>query len=224
MSAPRLASPRACRATAVLALFVMSAIGCTPDDERSAESMADTAATSGAVVSAGAPRPPSTRRFGTIGKRATASEIAAWDIDVNPTGAGLPPGRGTYAEGARLYAAKCALCHGAKGEGLAIYPALIGSEPKAGASFADDYRLKHTIGNYWPYATTIYDYIGRAMPLTAPGSLTPTEKYSLVAFLLAENGVIDRGAVMDARSLPAVRMPARRYFVADDRTGGHAFR
>jgi len=223
VSAPRLALPRTRRATAVISLLVISAVGCTPDDERSAEPVSDSGATR-TIVSAGTPRPAPMRRLGTIGKRATAGEIAAWDIDVNPTGAGLPPGRGTHGEGARLYVAKCAVCHGAKGEGLAIYPALIGTEPKAGFSFADDYHVKRTIGNYWPYATTLYDYIGRAMPLTAPGSLTPTEKYSLVAFLLAENGVIDRGAVMDARSLPAVRMPARQYFVTDDRTGGHTFR
>ena len=223
MTAPRVGAPRHRRGAAATGLVVALAVAaCMPDDDRVPAASADTGAP--AIVSAGTSRPDPMRRFGTIGKRATASEIAAWDIDVNPTGAGLPPGRGTHDEGARVYATKCALCHGAKGEGLAIYPALIGTEPKAGFSFADDYHLKRTIGNYWPYATTIYDYIGRAMPLTAPGSLTPTEKYSLVAFLLAENGVIDRGAVMDARSLPAVRMPARQYFVADDRTGGPTFR
>ena len=81
-----------------------------------------------------------------------------------------------------------------------------------------------TIGNYWPYATTVYDYVSRAMPTTAPGSLTPNEVYGLVAFLLARNEIIDSTMVMDARTLPAVRMPARDHFVRDDRQGGGAFR
>ena len=81
-----------------------------------------------------------------------------------------------------------------------------------------------TVGNYWPYATTLYDYINRAMPFDAPGSLPPADLYSVVAFLLAENGIVERSAVIDARTLPAVRMPARDRFVPDDRRGGPAFR
>jgi cytochrome c len=159
-----------------------------------------------------------------LGRRPTAAEIRAWDIDVNPTGATLPKGRGTWAEGQRLYGEKCAACHGAKGEGMPPqYPMLVGAEPRD-FSFADDFRKTKTIGNYWPYATTLYDYVNRAMPLTAPGSLAPDEVYALVAYLLAENGVIGKDATMDARTLPAVKMPGAGRFVPDDRTGGPAFR
>ena len=97
-------------------------------------------------------------------------------------------------------------------------------DPRDGFVFGQDLKHVKTIGNYWPYATTVYDYVHRAMPLDAPGSLRPNEVYALTAFLLAENEIIARGAVMDARTLPMVRMPARDRFVADDRTGGAAFR
>lgn len=169
------------------------------------------------------PAPALPARFGGIGRAATSAEVRAWNIDANPTGAGLPPGRGTHAAGAKLFAAQCAVCHGAKGEGLATFPRLIGAEPRD-FSFAHDPRLVRTIGNYWPYATTLYDYINRAMPFTAPGTLRPDDVYSLVAYLLAENGVIDTGMVMDRESLPKVKMPARDHFVLDNRTGGATFR
>ena len=166
-------------------------------------------------------------RFG-VARAATAAEVAAWDLDANPAGVGLPPGRGTHAEGALVYARKCASCHGARGEGMgtgaAAYPRLIGREPRAGFPFGQDLRHVKTVGNYWPYATTVYDYVRRAMPLTAPGSLTAGEVYALTAFLLAENEVIGRDVVMDAASLPRVRMPARGRFVRDDRRGGAGFR
>lgn len=166
-------------------------------------------------------------RFG-LGRPASPAEVAAWDTDANSNGVGLPGGRGTHAQGAAIYAAKCALCHGANGEGLgtgaAAYPRLIGREPREGFPFAQDLKHVKTIGNYWPYATTVYDYIRGAMPLTAPGSLTPDEVYSLTAYLLAENEVIPRTAVIDARTLPQVRMPARDRFVLDDRTNGAAFK
>ena len=161
---------------------------------------------------------------GTIGRVATASEIQAWDIDVNPTGRGLPIGRGTHDSGAQLFAAKCAVCHGAHGEGMAIYPKLIGREPHDDFAFGRDPKLVKTIGNYWPYSTTLFDYVRRAMPLNAPGSLSSNEVYDLVAFLLAENGIIARNSVIDQRTLPAVQMPARKRFVRDDRTGGGGFR
>lgn len=159
-----------------------------------------------------------------LGRAASEAEIKAWDIDVNPTGATLPAGRGTWAAGQTLYAEKCAACHGAKGEGMPpVYPKLIGADPRD-FSFADDFKKTKTIGNYWPYATTLYDYINRAMPLTQPGSLQPDEVYALVAYLLAENQVIGKDAVMDATSLPAVVMPGRDHFVPDDRTGGPGFK
>jgi cytochrome c len=110
------------------------------------------------------------------------------------------------------------------GSGAAASPRLIGREPREGFPFGQDPKYVRTVGNYWPYATTVYDYVHRAMPLTAPGSLAPNEVYSLTAFLLAENDIIARDAVIDARTLPRVRMPARERFVPDDRAGGAAFR
>jgi len=159
-----------------------------------------------------------------IGRPATAVEVAAWDIDVNPAGEGLPAGRGTASEGSEVFAAKCASCHGAKGEGLPSAPALVGREPREGFPFGQSLRFTRTVGNYWPYATTLYDYINRAMPPTAPGSLAADEIYSAVAWILDQNGIIDSGTVMDAASLPRVRMPARDRFVPDDRSGGPEFR
>ena len=163
-------------------------------------------------------------RFRTIGRVATAQEIRAWDIDANAEGVGLPPGRGTYASGAVLFAQRCSMCHGAHGEGIPPYPRLIGREPRDSFPFGRDAKYVKTIGNYWPYATTVFDYINRAMPLTAPGSQRADDVYSLVAFLLAENEVIGREAVVDAASLPKIHMPARDHFVRDDRIGGAVFR
>lgn len=163
-------------------------------------------------------------RFGTIGRRATSAEIHAWNIDMNASGVGLPAGRGTYARGAALFAAQCAPCHGAHGEGIGPYPKLIGREPRDGFPFGRDAKYAKTIGNYWPYATTVYDYINRAMPFPAPGSLPPDDVYSLVDFLLAENEIVDRRTVMDARTLRSIRMPARDRFVVDNRSGGRVFR
>ena len=159
-----------------------------------------------------------------LGRPATTADIAPLDIDVNPAGAGLPAGQGTYEQGAQVYAAKCAVCHGPNGEGNGPNPRLIGAEPRQGFPFGTDPKIPKTIGNYWPYATTLYDYVHRAMPLPAPGSLTPDETYGLVAYLLAENQVVPRTAVMDAQTLPKVVMPARSHFVPDDRNGGNGFR
>ena len=159
--------------------------------------------------------PPS---FG-IGRPATAEEIAVWDIDVMPDGTGLPSGSGTVAAGASLYAVQCAACHGATGtEGP--NDRLVGRNPEDDFAFARNRRLHKTIGSYWPYATTLYDYIYRAMPQTTPGSLTPDEVYSLVAYLLWRNDIVAEDVVMDAATLPAVVMPARDRFVRDNREGG----
>ena len=168
-----------------------------------------------------APVPPS--RFG-IGRVASDSEIAAWDVDVSPNGVGLPQGSGTPAQGAAVYVAKCASCHGASGEGTPVGPKLVGREPADSFRFGRDPGLVKTVGNYWPYASTLFDYVRRTMPLTAPGSLVNSEVYAVVAYLLAENGVIEDSAVMDSVTLPAVRMPARERFVPDDRKGGAGFR
>lgn len=166
------------------------------------------------------------RRAG-LGTPATPEQVAALDIDVSPDGAGLPPGGGSAREGAGAYAQKCAACHGANGEGGTADP-LVGAEPKETLPFGPDYErwrsgrpdVPFTIGNYWPYATTIFDYVRRAMPASAPGSLTADETYALTAWLLARNGIIADAAVMNAETLPRVRMPARARFVRDNRKGG----
>jgi cytochrome c len=157
---------------------------------------------------------PST--FG-IGRLATPAEISARDVDVGPDGRGLPPGRGTPAEGAVIYAGRCATCHGKSGtEGP--NDVLVSRSNGDGFPFARDPNLPRTIGTYWPYATTLFDYIRRAMPTTAPGSLTDDEVYALVAHLLAWNGIVAADALIDAESLSKVRMPARDRFVPDTRT------
>src|SRR6266516_1876836 len=154
-----------------------------------------------------------------LGRPATADEIKAWDIDVMADGTGLPPGSGSPVQGAVLYERKCAACHGKTGtEGPA--DRLVAREPRQGFPFGRDPTLVKTIGNYWPYATTLYDYINRAMPLNTPGSLAPDEVYSLVAFLLWRNEIIASTAVLNAQTLPRVLMPAHDRFVLDNRRGG----
>ena len=154
-----------------------------------------------------------------IGRPATDSAVAAMNFDIGSEGAELPAGHGTAAEGAALYATQCAQCHGKNGEGMGPgLPALVGRDPKAEQfQFANDPKLVHTIGNYWPYATTLFDYIKRAMPLNAPGSLADNDIYALTAYLLAANAVIPDTTALDAASLQKVRMPYRDRFVPDDR-------
>jgi S-disulfanyl-L-cysteine oxidoreductase SoxD len=157
------------------------------------------------------------KQFG-IGHAATAQEIAAEDIDVTPDGKGLPAGSGTPEQGAGIYQQNCATCHGVNGEGKPpAYPQLVGG-PKT-FDFAADFKTPRTIGNYWPYATTLYDYIRRAMPLTAPGSLTADQTYAVTAFLLHKEGLLPAGTSLDAKRLVAVQMPMRSHFVEDDRRG-----
>jgi cytochrome c len=152
-----------------------------------------------------------------IGRPATQAEIAALDIDVGADGVGLPPGKGTAAEGATTYAARCAGCHGKTGK-EGPNDALVGRIPNDDFPFARDPRAPKTIGSYWPYATTVFDYIRRAMPPDKPGSLKDDEVYNLTAFLLAQNDLIPQDAVVDATSLPKVKMPARDKFKPDTRT------
>ena len=170
------------------------------------------------VMSAQAPTTP----LG-IGRRATPDEIRAIDIDAAPDGHGLPEGKGTAASGSTIYAAKCAGCHGAKGEGGSA-ERLVGLNAGGSFAYATDGKLIRTVGSYWPYATTLYDYTYRAMPFTQPGTLTPDETYSLVAYVLSLNGVIPEGAVMDKATLPKVTMPAHDHFVPDNRKGGAVVR
>ena len=159
-----------------------------------------------------------------LGRTPEAQEIAGWDLDVNPDGVGLPSGRATAVEGASVYSAKCVICHGPKGEGVAPNPPIVGREPREGFGFGRDPALVKTVGNYWPFATTVYDYVRRAMPQDKPGSLTPNELYAVTAWILAENGIIARDFVVDSLSLPKIKMPARDRFVRDDRLTTPSFK
>jgi mono/diheme cytochrome c family protein len=155
-----------------------------------------------------------------VGTPATPAQIAAWNTDIGPEGLELPAGRGSALQGATIYSAQCAACHGAQGQGFEpLYPALIGRPAEVESfDFSSNPKSARTIGNYWSHATTLYDYIRRAMPLYTPGSLSADETYAVVAYLLAANKVIADTAVLDAAALRAVVMPARDRFVPDDRS------
>lgn len=143
-----------------------------------------------------------------LGQPISESSIAPWNIDAGPDGVGLPKGRGTAAAGEPVYLIKCAACHGEFGEGIGRFPALVAD----GALLTDD-RPEKTVGNYWPYATTLWDYINRAMPFGNAQSLNPNEVYSLVAYILSMNEIIDDDQEMNAESLPRVEMPNRNGFI-----------
>jgi len=141
-----------------------------------------------------------------LGKPINQTDLAPWDINILTNGSNLPPGSGKAVEGAKIYAEKCALCHGDKGQG-GHAARLIGGPPKATLDGGK------TIANYWPYATTLFDFIRRAMPFTQPRSLTDQEVYALVAYILAENKLIGADDEINATTLPKVRMPNRDNFV-----------
>ncbi|MBI70110.1 MAG: hypothetical protein CME29_00035 [Gemmatimonadetes bacterium] len=160
-----------------------------------------------------------------LGSTASASDIAAWDLDMDPSGSGAPIGSGSVSEGKQTYDLKCASCHGVDGGGTSLGDQLVGREPLEGFPFGQVRgQYRRTVGNYWPYATTLFDYIIRAMPMNAPGSLTVDEVYAASAYILYMNDIIDENAVMDTESLPKVVMPARDRFVMDNRTGGPEIR
>ncbi len=148
-----------------------------------------------------------------IGTPLTEQDLAAWNIDVAPDGRGLPAGSGDVATGAHVFAAKCAACHGAQGQGGLGDP-LVGSQGTLASA-----KPRRTVGSYWPYATTLFDYIRRAMPYNAPESLSANEVYAVSAFLLNQNGIVPANTRLDAASLPRVVMPNRDGFVADPRPG-----
>ena len=137
-----------------------------------------------------------------LGRPATPEEIALWDISIEPDGAGLPPGNGTPQQGEAVYAAKCLPCHGDKGAGKPN-DQLVGG---LGTLTGDQPAVK-TVGSFWPYATTLFDYTRRAMPFNAPKSLSDDEVYAVCAYILRLNGIIEEGAVMNAQTLPKAQMP-----------------
>ncbi len=152
-----------------------------------------------------------------FGSEASAARVAMWDIDVKPDGEGLPEGSGTVQEGEQVYMTQCIACHGPTGvEGP--YDRLVATDPW------EQWPVNRGIGNYWPYATTLYDYIRRAMPQLTPGSLTADETYAVIAYLLYRNEIVAADAVMSRETLPAVQMPAHGRFIVDDRTGGRTIR
>jgi mono/diheme cytochrome c family protein len=146
-----------------------------------------------------------------IGRPPTPAEIAAWDIDVRADGQGLPKGRGTVDQGRQIFAQRCAACHGADGRG--------GQADVLAGGFGTLAKPNpvRTIGSYWPYATTIFDFVRRAMPFDSPQSLDDDQVYAVTAYLLHLNGIIGQDVALDATSLPAIIMPNRNGFVSDPR-------
>jgi cytochrome c len=143
-----------------------------------------------------------------LGEPATPADLAAWDISIAPDGVGLPAGQGTSTQGEVVFAAKCQACHGEKGAGKPN-DVLVGG---SGSLAAGQAPVK-TVGSYWPYATTLFDYIRRAMPYNEPKSLTADETYALSAYILALNGIVGASDVLDAQSLSKVKMPNRDGFI-----------
>ncbi len=146
-----------------------------------------------------------------VGRPATPEQIRELGSAIAPDGGGLPEGSGTAAARRQELAARCARCHGDKAEGN-VGPTLIGGQ----GTLATAKPLK-TVGSFWPYSTTVWDYVNRAMPFDQPGLLKPAEVYAVVAYILNLNGIITNAQVMDAKSLPKVKMPNRDGFVADPR-------
>lgn len=148
-----------------------------------------------------------------LGRPATEAEIAAWDIDIRPDGQGLPEGQGTPAEGEEIYTEQCAVCHGDFGEGVDRWPILVG-----GFDTLTEDRPVKTIGSYWPYASTVWDYVHRAMPFGEAQSLSDDDVYAIVAYLLYMNDILeDEDAVLSRESFGDVVMPNAGGFIPDDR-------
>src|SRR6476620_10903041 len=147
-----------------------------------------------------------------LGRTTTPEEIASWDISIGPNGVGLPPGSGTPKQGEAVYAAKCTACHGEKGAGKPN-DQLVGGQ----GTISSDKPPVKTVGSFWPYATTVFDYVRRAMPHNESKSLTNDEVYAVVAYILNLNGIIADADMMDARTLPKSKMPNRDGFVTFSR-------
>lgn len=161
------------------------------------------------AVAACASAPQSSVRSPSLGAAIGSDELKDWDISIPPSGAGLPPGAGTARDGALVFEQKCAACHGLKGVGK---PA---DTLAGGAGTLASKTPVRTVGSYWPYATTLFDYVRRAMPITNPLSLTNDEVYAVSAYVLYLNGIVGEDAQMNAQTLPQVRMPNRDGFIDD---------
>ena len=168
-----------------------------------------------AVLAAGlfVPAPPAGAGGLGLGRPATPVEVAAWDIDVRPDGTGLPEGSGSAYEGEEIYAGQCAHCHGDFGEGVGRWPALAGGH----GTLSDDRPVK-TIGSYWPYLSTVFDYVNRAMPFGYAQSLEPDQVYAITAWLLYMNDVIDDDEfVLSHENFAGIRLPNEANFIGDAR-------
>jgi cytochrome c len=164
-------------------------------------------ATAAAAAAACATAPVSAQEGPGLGQPISPTDLAPWDISIQPDGAGLPPGSGDATKGAQVYTTHCVMCHGVGGAGQPN-DRLVGGQGTLG-----DLAQVRTIGSFWPYATTVFDYIRRAMPFLTPQSLSNDDVYAVTAYLLAENGIIAKDATLDARSLARVRMPNRDGFI-----------
>jgi cytochrome c len=197
----------------VLSLVAISACGSEDKTDLKADkSLANLSPTE--IRIGGTPREIDTTREGyyKVGTPATPEEIAGWDIDIRPDGTGLPPGSGSAVDGEDLYQDKCASCHGVFGEGSGRWPKLAG-----GFDTLNEDRPEKTVGSYWPYASTLWDYIHRAMPFTQPQSLSDDEVYALTAYVLYMNDIIDEELVLNAQNLASVEMPNKDGFFIDPR-------
>jgi mono/diheme cytochrome c family protein len=152
-----------------------------------------------------------TPSYQNVGRAPTKQEIEAANISIGPDGKGLPFGSGTAKDGAPIYLAKCAICHGVNAEGGQIGPQL--ASGKGDHETLMTLKPIRTVGDYWPYATMVWDYIRRAMPRNQAGTLTPNEVYALTAFVLYKSGIVQEGDVLDQKSLPKVQMPNRNGFI-----------
>jgi cytochrome c len=154
---------------------------------------------------------PQAQQYG-IGRPATPEEIKTRNISVAPDGTGLPPGHGTVEQGREIYNSRCALCHGDRGQGIDSYPTLVGGRGTLASK-----KPELTVGSYWPYSTTVWDYIHRTMPYQQPGTLSPNETYAVTAYILYMNGIVDGKTDLTQRTLPDVKMPNRDGFIPDTR-------
>jgi S-disulfanyl-L-cysteine oxidoreductase SoxD len=146
-----------------------------------------------------------------IGRAATPAEIAGWNIDIDRDGNNLPAGRGSVSRGHEVFDQQCAACHGAKGEG-GVGDRLVGGQGTLATP-----KPVRTVGSYWPYAPTLFDYIRRAMPQNAPQSLSSDDVYAVSAYILYLNGLLAADSTLDAKTLRAITMPNRSMFVSDPR-------
>jgi len=195
---------RLARSALYLAAFVL--VACSPVDGDDAGIAGETV-----VTEFNAPATQPVGHYG-YGKDASPEEIAGWDIDIRPDGMGLPPGSGTPEDGELLYEEKCAICHGSFGEGVGRYPVLAGGE-----GTLKEPRPEKTIGSFWPYASTLWDYIHRAMPFAEPESLGDDEVYAISAYVLYLNDLIDYEFELNQDNLAAIEMPNKDGFFLDDR-------